>query len=202
MTTQRADTREGERPDAQDWLDQYGDRLFAYALIRVRERSLAEDLVQDTFVAALQARDRFQGAASVETWLVSILRHKIVDHIRRASRTQSVDENQLEALAIRQTFDERGIWRENVHPWPADPTDPVEQAEFWHIFDQCREKLPPPLADVFTLRELDQLNTDEICKTLNISATNLSVRLHRARLLLRKCLERNWFSRGDPHPSD
>ena len=178
------------RPEA--WLDQHGDALFAFAMARVTNRAVAEDLVQDTLLAAISARNQFEQKSTVRTWLLGILRHKVIDHIRRESRARQFDQEMAEAEAA--NFDRKGIWTSELGRWPADPTDTLEQDEFWEVFEQCRTKLPRLLYEAFALREMEQLSCDEVCKILAITSTNLSVRLHRARLALRKCLEQNWFS--------
>jgi RNA polymerase sigma-70 factor (ECF subfamily) len=173
------------------WPIQHGDMLFRYALAWLRSRELAEDLVQETFLAALRARERFQGQSSEQTWLVGILRRKIVDHIRKAERSRSASE--VECLHS-DFFGKRGHWKSTVAKWPSDPHQVLENREFWDVFGRCLSKLPASLADAFCLREMEDIDTSEICNILGISATNLSVRLHRARLLLRRCLDLNWFT--------
>ena len=184
--------------DPQDWLEEHGDALFAYALIRVQDASTAEDLVQETLLAAIQSQDGFQRQSSLRTWLIGILRHKIIDFFRRQSRAPLASPGESpEVEPATEPFNRKGHWASTVASWPRDPQQALEFKEFWQVFDDCRGKLPPPLSAAFTLRELDRLSTEEICKELEISATNLSVRIHRARLFLRECLDRNWF-----HPSD
>ena len=171
------------------WPNQHGDVLFCYALVRVRSRELAEDLVQETFLAALRARERFQGQSSEQTWLVGILRHKIVDHIRKAGTSRSASEVEH---SLSESFDKRGHWKTTLAKWPSDPLHVLENREFWDVFGRCVSKLPAGLADAFCLRELEEFDTSESCKILGISATNLSVRLHRARMFMcRQLLSRN-----------
>jgi RNA polymerase sigma-70 factor (ECF subfamily) len=177
------------------WVDEHGDCLYRYALIRVRKADVAEELVQETFLAALDAQERFAGQASERTWLMGILRHKILDHLRAAGRrraTTTVDraENIDELF-----FDRRGGWKKMPTKWFADPRQAVEQREFWAAFRLCVSKLPQRAADSFCLREIVDLSSEEVCKVLEISATNLWTSLHRARMLLRRCLEDNWFAR-------
>lgn len=185
--------------DPDRWVDQHGDALYRYALLRLRDHALAEDIVQETFLAALQARDKFAGHSSERTWLIGILKHKMVDHFRRASREMPLD--QVETLsaesedAFHTTGEWVGHWKEELGPatWGTDPAAVVEQKEFWTVFERCLSALPARLAQVFVLRELDGLSTEEICETLNISANNLWVMLHRARAQLRRSLEMNYF---------
>jgi RNA polymerase sigma-70 factor (ECF subfamily) len=175
------------------WVDEYGDYLFRFALSRLRRRETAEDLVQETFLAALGARDRFAGASSERTWLVGILKRKIVDHVRRKGHVQLVSDLSASDQWVEALFDERGNWKKKPGKWPDDPSAAFEKQEFWAIFTACLRKLPDRLANAFTLREVEELDSLEICKVLNISANNLWVMLHRARLGLWRCLEVNWF---------
>ncbi|MCA9212672.1 MAG: sigma-70 family RNA polymerase sigma factor [Planctomycetales bacterium] len=181
--------------DPARWLEEHGDVLFRYAMQRLRNRDVAEDVVQDTFVAAIRAKDSFQGRASVQTWLVGILRRKIVDYIRRQSVERKAkgirEEAETEAASF---FTSKGHWRKSVKSWPTNPQQSLENREMLQILRECCSKLSPPLSQAFQLREVDQLSTEEVCNHLDISPSNLGVRLHRARLLLRECLERNWFS--------
>jgi RNA polymerase sigma-70 factor (ECF subfamily) len=176
-------------------VDEYADVLFRYALLRVRTPELAEELVQETFLAALRGRESYAGQSSEQTWLVGILRRKIVDHFRAAARMQSTVAADLAEPLLERSFDRKGHWKTVPAKWRYDPSPNVEDREFWAVFDDCVTKLPPPLADTFCLRELEELGTQEVCKILGISASNLWTMLHRARMQLRECLERNWFRR-------
>ncbi len=205
--------------DAAAWPDEHGDALFRYARLRVGRRELAEDLVQETFLAALRSRDRFRGRATVRTWLLSILRHKIVDSYRRAAGPGATVGADLDHThehvhdegadadndtgpgrrpdpVIRRYFNEEGFWRAAPAPWKA-PDRELEDREFWAVLDGCVGRLPRTLASAFILRELEDLDPAELCDVLEVSAANLRVRLHRARLLLRDCLEKHWFG-GEP----
>ncbi|MGB3212309.1 MAG: sigma-70 family RNA polymerase sigma factor [Desulforhopalus sp.] len=179
--------------DPDTWVECYADSLYSYAYFRVRDKSLAEELVQETFVAALAARKKFKGESSEKTWFFAILKNKIVDRIRRKYREklQSLD-NMPEHLAL-DFFNERGEWLEKPGKWRETPQQNYEQLEFMTVLQQCLGRLPVKQNDAFTLREFDDVESEEICKVLGISATNYWVLLHRARLVIRKCLERNWF---------
>lgn len=183
-----------QRTDPATWLDQYGDVLYGYALLRVRRQDLAEDLVQETLLAAIEARDRFEARSSERTWLVSILRRKIVDYFRRAQRIQLEVVNRGEEAHF---FDAKGRRKFRVRKWRGDPQQTLERKEFWHTLEQCLSQLPRAVANTFVLKELDRLASEEICNELDITPSNLSVRLHRARLLLQQCLERHWFSSNE-----
>ncbi len=174
------------------WLADYGDDLLAYALARVQNLNVAEDLVQETYLAAFQAVDGFEGRSSVRTWLIGILRHKVADFFRRNCR-QDVGKIDAESAFPDKPFNAGGFWQTKPERWTQDPSAALQNEEFWRVFDECRAQLPPAVAAAFVLREMEQLATDEICATLEISRSAFSVRMHRARAALRVCLERHWF---------
>lgn len=182
--------------DPNTWLDQHGDALFRYALLRVRNTTLAEDLVQETLLAALKARARYAGEASERTWLTGILNHKIIDHFRQTHREQPFADSLPDDEDISNNlFNERGHWAHPPSAW-ANPDQAFEQQKFWEALAECVARLPPRLAELFTLREINGMETEEICKVLNISTTNNAwVMLSRARMQLRQCLEIKWFGR-------
>jgi RNA polymerase sigma-70 factor (ECF subfamily) len=178
------------------WLDEHGDALFRYARSRVGTRELAEDLVQETLLSALGAWSRFEGRSSVRTWLLAILRRKIIDHCRRMSATETVStaEDGLDPSLIRDRFfNASGTWKDAPLNWET-PDKVSEFREFWDVFHGCLSRLPASLATVFILRELEGMTMEEVCEALELTEGNLRVRLHRARLMLRECLEKNWFA--------
>ena len=188
-------------PDAGVWLDQHGDYLFKYAVFRLRDTSAAEDVVQETLLAALKAYEVFEGRGSERTWLVGILKHKITDHFRRQNREapmgQEQDDGPEHAEFFTRTDGWDNHWNDRYAPtdWHATPSQLIERKEFWQVLGDCLTPLPQRTANAFTLREVDGLTSQEICELLSISVSNLWVMLHRARLHLRNCLERNWFSK-------
>lgn len=182
------------------WLAEHGDALFRYACLRVRDRDAAEDLVQETLLAALQSKGDFAGRSSERTWLIGILRHKLADHWRRHGReaplencTDAADPDELLELL----FDaENGDhWRAPPFHW-LKPDAALEQRQFWDVLSDCIGDLPPAQAQAFALCEIDGVAGAEVCKVLDVSPTNLWVMLHRARLRLRQCLEIHWFADG------
>jgi RNA polymerase sigma-70 factor (ECF subfamily) len=185
-----------ERIDPSDWVDSYGDYLFRYALLRLRDRSVAEDLVQETFLAALKNQGSFSGNSSEATWLVGILKHKIADHFRRQSREVSLPGGDLPDPPGDDPFNAEGRWGTGPAEWGENPADLFRQKEFLDQLTQCLSELSPNHANAFTLREIEGLGTGEICKVLHVTETNLWVILHRARMLLRRCLEIRWFAKG------
>ena len=169
--------------------------LLRVAVLQLRDNDVAEDVVQDTLLAALQGASGFSGRSSLKTWLTGILKHKIVDVIRRKGREPvlaSLDEEcQLEDLDA--LFDETGHWENPPADW-GNPESALTQQQFLDVMQMCLEKLPPNTARVFMMREVMELESDEICKELAITSTNLWVILYRARIALRQCLEQNWFA--------
>ena len=180
--------------DTDTWLDRHGDALYRYALVRVRDSDIAEDMVQETLLAALRARDSYAGQASERTWLVAILKNKIIDHFRRAARETPMPDPPEPDDTVEAFFEGEtpGHWTEAPATW-GRPDTALEQTEFWRAFRDCLANLPERQARVFALTELDELSTPELCKALDITASNAWVLLHRARLRLRDCLERSWF---------
>jgi len=182
--------------DAECWVDQHGDCLYRYALLRLRAPDLAADVVQETFLEALGSLASFAGRSSVRTWLIGILRHKILDHYRKSGREQAVFGGKIEGTAVESGFDRRGHWQTLPEAWSDEPSRALETREFWEVFGRCLSRLPTRLADAFFLREVDGRDAEEVQALLGISQANLWARLHRARALLRGCLETGWFGRG------
>jgi RNA polymerase sigma-70 factor (ECF subfamily) len=182
----------------EDWVDLYGDDLFRYALIRVRDPKTAEDIVQETFLAALESRHRFAGRSSEKSWMVGILKHKVIDHFRKSSREFSTAKVEFSTDGSKELFDEDGHWNldENSPAEWVNPDRAFEKSEFWEILNRCFSRLSPQMASAFSLRELDELSSDAICEALKISPANLWVVLHRARMQLRRCLEIHWFGKN------
>ena len=139
--------------------------------------------------------DRFKGESSERTWLIGILKHKVFDHLRRVSRERRLDEGMVPAEGEdAQHFDDRGQWRVEMAEW-SDPERSLGREEFWQTLQGCVGKLPDRLAILFTLRELDGMDTDTLMETLNISShNNVWVMLSRVRQRMRQCLETNWFN--------
>lgn len=178
-------------PDA--WLDAHGDALYRYALSRVRDGASAEDLVQETLLAALTAQRDFRADAAERTWLIGILRHKLADHHRKRCREQPLAPDAEGDAVVDACFAADGHWRRAPGQWAVDAAALHDQQEFWQVFRRCRAALPERQAAVFTLRLLDDVDAETVCQDLGLSATNLWVLLHRARLRLRACLEQHWF---------
>lgn len=191
--------------DPERWVEEHGDALFKYALTRLRDPARAEDMVQETFLAALKGGQSFAGRGAEKGWLIGILKHKILDHYRKASREISFTDLEFYQDEESDRFVPDGLSKGSwIHDagrelgpmeWSSDPGASLDQAVFWKVFHDCCSKLPKKVAAVFTLREVDDVEGKEICRTLNISESNLWVMLHRARMALRRCLETNWFGK-------
>ena len=165
--------------------------LLRYASLQLRDRHAAEDVVQETLLAALEGKAAFGGRASLRTWLTGILKHKIVDAIRRASRESTLAADD-ELADIEKVFDERGHWQDMPAAW-ADPDAALEQQQFFARLEECLAALPARTARVFMMREHLGYETDAICQELGVTANHCWVLLYRARLALRECLQANWF---------
>ncbi len=175
------------------WLDDHGDALYGYAMLRVRDAALAEDLVQETLLAALGAQAGFGGRAEPRTWLIGILKNKLVDHLRKWGREESFDATLVDDDTWAGKFDPTGHWQQTPAHW-REPAFLVENAELGAIMTTCIERLPEKYRMLFVLREVDGMGSEELLELLGIStAANLWVMLSRARERLRACVERAWM---------
>jgi len=182
--------------DPTRWVDQYGNYLYNFALGRLRDHQNSENVVQEAFLAALSAAKNFSGKSSERTWLIGILKHKIIDHMRKSYRERPVSDlvtQDDESKTIDHFFDHKGTHKKMPSGWLPDPKELLENKEFWEVFKKCQEKLPQASNDAFALKEIEKMDGKEICEILNITRANFWVLLHRARLQLRQCLEDNWF---------
>jgi RNA polymerase sigma-70 factor (TIGR02943 family) len=175
------------------WVEAYHDYLFKYALSRLREADLAEEKIQETFLAALQSRKHFRGLASEKTWLISILKRKIYDHFRRISRDRQYSVASPVACLRYDVFDRKRMQAVRSSIWFSDPSKVYEQKEFFKIVTYALSELPGRLAQVFILREIFELSSQEICDLLDISVCNLYVMMHRARKRIRHKLQLKWL---------
>ena len=190
----KSEQTQNESTHPETWVDNYGDSLFQFAIMRVHDQTVAEDLVQDTLLAGLKARDTFQGRSSEKTWLIGILKNKILDFFRKKYREQPTDKVEITADRVADQFNEKGTWKVGPAEWEVNPDSQFEQQEFMEIMYQCLKDLPGRLAKLFVLREMEGLSTEKICKALDITATNSWVMLHRARAALRGCLDTHWLT--------
>ena len=177
------------------WVDKYADKLYRFALMRVSDKEVAEDLVQDAFLSALKNAENFRGEVSEINWLYTILKGKIIDHYKKASTrlSENIGDTPLDFY-----FEKGGHWAKKSAPanWDiAYDTDRAETADFYHVLENCKHKLKEIQNAVFTLKYIDDKDSEDICKELGISSSNYWVLLHRAKLQLRECIERNWFDK-------
>jgi RNA polymerase sigma-70 factor (ECF subfamily) len=176
--------------DPSAWLARHGDYLFRYAMLRLRGAEAAEEVVQETFVAALRAKGQYSGRGAERAWLLGILKRKIIDAVRarrRESARGGPDDDGFDPTDA--LFDETGHWRQHPSSFELGPEANLERAEFWAAFRACLGSIPVRHAELFSLRELDGLSTEEICEELAISPSNLWTLLHRARVALARCLK-------------
>lgn len=183
-----------ENPE--NWLNDYGDRLYRFALVRVRSEAAAEDLVQDTFLAGIQAFDKFSGKSSVSTWLTGILKHKIIDYFRKnRHESQPLNDFDLGEDLLKNQFDQQGNWHINLVEW-ATPEQSLNEQQFWKVFQQCLDRLPQKMADLLLLRTMEGVSSEDCCHVLGFETTNqLWVTLSRTRMKLRRCLDVMWFEK-------
>lgn len=190
----------GKLSDPERWVEEYGDYLFGYAVSRLRDPVKAEDMVQEVFLAALKGARGFQGRSAEKSWLVGILKKKICDHFRKASRETSFTD--LEFCSDEESdrfipdgpFKDGWIHESGPQEWP-NPGASLDNEAFWKAYRDCSNKLPKNVSTVFNMREVDGVESKQICALLNITENNLWVMLHRARMALRRCLEANWFGK-------
>jgi RNA polymerase sigma-70 factor (ECF subfamily) len=186
--------RSGVPPVVIPDLETHRRALYKFAMMQLRNETYAEDCVQEALAAAVQSADRFAGNSSVRTWLIGILKHKILDHFRRASREEAMapTEEELALDDFDVLYKEDGHRAEAPCAW-ANPEQALTQREFFEVLERCMEGLPKNTARVFEMREVMGLAIDEICAELSITPTNCSVMIYRARMSLRECLDQRWF---------
>lgn len=175
------------------WLEQYGDALFGFARARVHNTFTAEDLLQETLLAAYRSRSSFSGQSTVKTWLTGILKHKIADYYRKLKPEQSDENIDDFSYSMENLFDEREKWKIKPGNWGGDPKNVYDGRELMSVIHACLDDMPQKMSLAYTLRELEGATTTEISALFQTEKNNCWVILHRARMLLRRCLEVNWF---------
>ncbi|GAA0873558.1 sigma-70 family RNA polymerase sigma factor [Gangjinia marincola] len=173
-----------------EWVSRYSDYLFNYTITRVNDRELAQDLISETFLAALKAKDNFKGEAHERTWLISILKRKIIDYYRKSNSAKGKAEVRMPDYQ-----DEEGSWLEQRVADPYDKTaeDNLENTELSLAIMDCLALLPPKQAQIFKLKTIDEFDTEVICNDLKITASNLWVMIHRARKAMMDCMKKSWL---------
>ena len=180
-------------PDFAAQVEALRPQLLRFARSQLRNEAWAEDAVSETLLTALEKPDRFGGQSQLKTWLVGVLKHKVIDQLRRHAREATVLTAEDGEDLDESLFDRSGHWSDKPADW-GSPEVACGQRQFFEVLEICCEQLPPTQGRVFMMREWLELDTDEICKELQISSTNLWVLLHRARLRLRECLQQRWFA--------
>lgn len=178
----------GDLESPEIWVDRYGSQLYRFVLARVRDAAAAEEVVQDTFLAALACGRSFEGRSSTKTWLLGIARHKTVDYFRQRSRERASGDMMMASDADPDSFDGGGNWTVEPGAWGRNPEDAVDGAMVMQQLRRALSQLSPTLADAFVLREIDDVDPDDICRILGCTRATLWVRLHRARAKLRRAL--------------
>ncbi|RPD96704.1 sigma-70 family RNA polymerase sigma factor [Aureibaculum marinum] len=177
-----------------NWVKNYADFLFNYTVTRVNNHEQAKDLVQETFFSALKAAENYRGQASERTWLISILKRKIIDHYRKINSKKGKAELKVNFY---EEGDKKGSWLEERVPqlWDNKVENDIENTELKDVLNKCIDNLPDKYRTVFILKNVEHFQTEEICNEMGITSSNLWVIIHRARHQLRKCLEDNWFAK-------
>ena len=171
--------------DVEKWVNEHGDLLFRFALIRVGDKNIAADLVQNTMLAAVIAKDSFQGKSTIKTWLLGIMKHKIMDHFRQRRKENLITDSEFAGLGNPE-FTPDGMWLEKPREWNFTPEQVLENEEARKILWECIDMLPERMRLLFILREIDGESTETICERMNLSVSNFSVLLFRTRHKLRK----------------
>ena len=180
--------------DPNKWVDLHSDYMYNYTITRVSDHEIAKDLVQETFFSSLKAMKNFKGQASERTWLISILKRKIIDYYRKKNSKKGKAEVRM---SFYEDGENNGKWIEEQAPSPWNNTGEaaIENSELKSALDYCIENLPKKYRMVFLLKTVENYGTEEICNELEITSSNLWVIIHRARVQLRSCLEGNWFKK-------
>lgn len=181
--------------DPLQWVTNYADYLYRYAITRVNDEELARDLVQETLLAALEKVEKFEGRSSERTWLTAILKNKVIDIYRQKSLDSKTTEVGGSSYNQETFFDaQNGHWRKEHQPqvFGMEEYDPLLKKEFIHILQGCMQRLPQLWLSVFTMKHMDDEDTATICRELKITASNFWVIIHRAKVNLRSCLQKNW----------
>ncbi|AXT56475.1 RNA polymerase sigma-70 factor, ECF subfamily [Aquimarina amphilecti] len=178
--------------DPNTWIDKYSDYLFNYTIVRVDDREIAQDLVQETFFAGLKSMKNFKGEASERTWLISILKRKIIDHYRKINSNKGKAEVRINYTNDGET---EGDWLEErvADPFDQNAEGKIENTELGVAIHNCIGKLPEKQARIFSMKTIQGFDTEAICNEFDITASNLWVIIHRARTAMAECLEKNWF---------
>lgn len=176
------------------WVKEYGDYLYGYAYSRMRDANAAEEVLQETLLAGVRYSGQYSGKGSVRGWLIAILKRKIIDYFRARKKHSGAslgnDEDAFDPSSV--LFDQQGNWKPGTFKWAPSPEKNLEMSELSGIVQSCLKGIPQGQADVFVLSVMEEMDSEAICEQLSISASNLWVRMHRARLGLAKCVSEKW----------
>ncbi|WP_299432242.1 sigma-70 family RNA polymerase sigma factor [uncultured Maribacter sp.] len=174
------------------WVDKYADYLFNYAVTRVSDAEIAKDLVQETFFAGLKSAKNYKGDAAERTWLIAILKRKVIDHYRKINSKKGKAEVRMNYSS---NSDSEGDWLEEqvADPFSTMNNNVLENEELGEAIQLCISKLPKKQSKVFVMKTIQGIDTEDICNELKINPSNLWVMIHRARTALMDCLNKNWF---------
>jgi len=188
------ETKKSVKTDPAAWVNEHGDYLYNYAYSRVQSKETAEDLVQETFISGLKSISSFRGDSSELTWLIAILKRKVIDYYRKSSRKKETPASQFNK-PFQEGGDYDGHWIMDRVPkdWSIKHEDPMRQTEFLFIMEMCLAALPEKWKSVFVLKVMEEVKSDDVCKEVGCTPSNLWVILHRARLQLRECIENRWL---------
>ncbi len=178
--------------DPEKWVEKYADALYAFTIVRISDSGISEDLVQETFLSAWKAKESYKGEASEKNWLYKICKNKIIDHYRKQKNSVFIINDREEDIY----FDEDAHWTTESKPndWGIDPQQPIQKKEFYSTLEKCKQKLKEMQQQVFVLKYMEDMDSVKICSLLGITAANYWVLIHRAKLHLRSCLEKNWIN--------
>jgi RNA polymerase sigma-70 factor (TIGR02943 family) len=189
-------TENARRLEPEQWVNRYGDALYSFVCSRIADTTTAQDIVQEIFMSAWRAREGYKGESSEKNWLFAICKNKIIDHYRKEARDVVTH---LSTLGIEnESFSDGHAWDLAMRPvdWGISYNETIEKKEFYKILELCKNKLQELQRAVFALKYMDDMDSDEICKELEISSSNYWTLMHRAKLQLRGCIDKNWFNLG------
>ena len=181
-----------EKLDPETWVSEYGDFLYRYAYSRLRDANSAEEVVQETLLAGVRYSGQYAGTGTVQGWLTGILKRKIIDLIRVRARNAARGGLDAEHDPSNMLFDKAGNWKKGALKWEHSAEEKLQYDELQQVVQSCLTTLPRGQADVFVLSVMEEMESDDICSELGISAANMWVRMHRARLGLAKCVGEKW----------
>lgn len=191
----------GDQLHSPAFLQDLRQQMIKFAFLQLSSLPQAEDVVQEALTSAFQHLDSFKGRAAFKTWVFSILKNKIIDVLRQKSRLVAMSElfkDEESELSVDELFDASGHWHKYEAPqaWQS-PEEMIEQSDFWIVFEACLDHLPAKYAQVFMMREVIELSSNEICSKLELSISNFNVLMYRSRTRLRECLENKWLLKED-----